>query len=94
MGRIIRFFRILADGNVSAGTPDVKPDETNVIPVAMVQREEHDGTRQYIIEKDYIRIKGENIDKQIPREDFETVAELIREAIKILQAMMLCRLMG
>ena len=81
-GELYAFFRILADGNVSAGTPDVKPDETNVIPVAMVQREEHDGTRQYIIEKDYIRIKGENIDKQIPREDFETVAELIREAIK------------
>lgn len=81
-GELYAFFRILADGNVSAGTPDVKPDETNVIPVAMVQREEHDGTRQYIIEKDYIRINGENIDKQIPREDFETVAELIREAIK------------
>ena len=81
-GELYAFFRILADGHVYAGTPDVKRNEAHKIPVAMVQREEHDGTRQYVIENDYINVKGENIDKKIPREDFDTVAGLIREAIK------------
>ena len=81
-GELYAFFRLLADGKVYAGTPDVKRNESHLLPVAMVQREEHDGTRQYIIEKDWINIKGENIDKRIPREDFDTVAELIKEAVR------------
>lgn len=40
------FFRLLSDGQVYAGTPQVKKDETNRLPVAMIQREEHDGTRR------------------------------------------------
>ncbi len=76
------FFRLLSDGQVYAGTPQVKKDETNRLPVAMIQREEHDGTRQYIIEGDQIRVKSENGEKLFPREDFQTVAELILQAIK------------
>ena len=38
------FFRLLADGFVYAGTPDAKKNEELSWPVAMVQREEHDGT--------------------------------------------------
>lgn len=51
MGRIICIFRLLANGYVYAGTSDVKKNEQQCIPIAMVQREEHDGTRQYVIEK-------------------------------------------
>ena len=40
------FFRLLADGQVYAGTPDVKRDEAVCLPVAMVQREEHGGKRR------------------------------------------------
>lgn len=76
------FFRLLANGYVYAGTPDAKKNEELCWPVAMVQREEHDGTRQYIIEDENIYIKGENIDKRIPREDFVTVAGLVLDAIK------------
>ena len=76
------FFRLLADGYVFAGTPDVKRNEDHCIPVAMVQREEHDGTRQYIIEDEWIHIVGENMDKKVPREDFDTVSQLILQAIK------------
>ena len=76
------FFRLLADGYVHAGTPDAKKNEEFRWPVAMVQREEHDGTRQYIIESENIRIKGENINKLISREDFATVAEMILNGIK------------
>ena len=76
------FFRLLADGCVYAGTPDAKKNEELCWPVAMVQREKHDGTRRYIIKGEEIRIVGENIDKLIPREDFATVAELVLDAIK------------
>ena len=48
------FFRLLADGYVYSGTSDIKKNEAICWPVAMVQREEHDGTRRYVIE-------GENI---------------------------------
>ena len=48
----------------------------------MVQREEHDGTRQYIIEEQDIHICGEKIDKLIPREDFDAVAHLVLEAVR------------
>lgn len=81
-GELYAFFRLLADGNVSAGTPDAKKNEALCWPVAMVQREEHDGTRQYVIESEYIHILGENIDKRVPREDFATVADIVFEAVK------------
>ena len=41
------FFRLLADGQVALGTPQVKADEERCWPIAMIQREEHDGTRRY-----------------------------------------------
>ena len=46
----------------------------------MIQREEHDGTRQYYIEED-IDQKGEKWSKSMPREDF-IVADLILQAVK------------
>ena len=44
------FFRLLADGKVVLGTAEAKAGDT-FWPVAMIQREEHDGTRQYYIEE-------------------------------------------
>ena len=41
------------------GTADAKAGETSW-PIAMIQREEHDGTRQYYIEEDTIRMVGES----------------------------------
>ncbi len=76
------FFRLLADGKVSLGTSQTKKNDANQWPVAMVQREEHDGTRRYYIEKDDIHIVGENMDKRVSREDFHTVAGLILQAVK------------
>ena len=61
-GELYAFFRLLADGYVYAGTPDVKRNEVQKLPVAMVQREEHDGTRRYILEDEAtVRICGENL---------------------------------
>ena len=81
-GELYAFFRLLADGHTHCGTPDAKKDGSRQLPVAMVKREEHDGTRRYIVEKDSVRICGENIDKRIPREDFATVADLILEGMR------------
>ena len=41
------FFRLLADGKVSLGTPQAKKEDEKYRPIAMIQREEHDGTRRY-----------------------------------------------
>ena len=82
-GELYAFFRLLADGYVYAGTPEVKKNEAQRWPVAMIQREEHDGTRRYIIEdEENIHICGEKIDKLVAREDFAAVAELILSAVK------------
>ena len=75
------FFRLLADGKVVLGTADAKAGETSW-PIAMIQREEHDGTRQYYIEEDAIRIEAESGTKFMPREDFGIVADLILRAVK------------
>lgn len=77
------FVRLLADGGISAGTTEGKRDESIFYPVARVQREEHDGTRQYLIGEKEVRIIGENRDQTIAREDFATVSELIFEAMKL-----------
>lgn len=76
------FFRLLADGKVSLGTPQAKKDNDKCWPIAMIQREEHDGTRRYYIEQEEIRIEGETVNKRLPREDFAIVAGLILEAVK------------
>ena len=81
-GELYAFFRLLADGHVCAGTPDCKKNESLCIPVAMIQREEHDGTRQYFVENDEIHIVGEKMDKRVPREDFAVVADLVYQGIK------------
>ena len=39
------FFRLLVDGKVVLGTAEAKAGEISW-PVAMIQREEHDGTRR------------------------------------------------
>ena len=83
-GELYAFFRLLADGYVYAGTPEVKKNEAQRLPVAMIQREEHDGTRRYIIEsEENIHICGEKIDKLVAREDFSAVSSAPGLAIRI-----------
>lgn len=76
------FFHLLAEGMVSLGTPQGKRDEEKRWPIAMIQREEHDGTRRYYIEAENVRMEGESVNKLLPREDFATVARLILDAVK------------
>ena len=74
------FFRLLADGRVALGTAEAKAGDI-FWPVAMIQREEHDGTRRYYIEEETIRIEGETGVKTMSREDFGIVADLILKAV-------------
>lgn len=75
------FFRLLADGKVVLGTAEAKIGEMSW-PIAVIQREEHDGTRRYYIEEESVRIEGETGVKSMPREDFGIVADLILQAVK------------
>ena len=94
LGELYTFFRLLADGAVSLGTAQVVKDEAKRWPVAMIQREEHDGPRRYYIEPDEIRIVAGTRDKDgtfianadgishFPRRDFSDAAELILYLLK------------
>lgn len=75
------FFRLLADGKVVLGTAEAKKSE-NYWTVAMIRREEHDGTRCYYIEGEKIRIEGEKGTASVSRNDFGVVADLILQAVK------------
>ncbi len=76
------FFRLLSNGAVYAGSPQVKKREDMLYPIALIQREEHDGTRKYFIEKDDVRIVGEKIDSIFPRKAFGKAADAVLAAMK------------
>lgn len=94
LGELYTFFRLLADGAVSLGTPKAEKDETLRWPVALIQREEHDGTRRYYIEAQEVRVvsgtagkdgsfvPGEKEELRFPREDFGDAAELVLHLLK------------
>lgn len=81
MGRTVCVFRLLADGYVYGGTPDVKKTKHSVFRWQWFSGKNMT-VRVSIFGKDTVHLKGENIDKRIPREDFATVAELIYAAIR------------
>lgn len=76
------FFRILADGVIYPGTATARKDMEKPLPVALVRREEHDGTRLYKIDGANIHLKGENIDLKIARDRFGEMAELVLVLLK------------
>ena len=94
LGELYTFFRLLADGAVSLGMPQAVKNDTKRWPVAMIQREEHDGTRRYYIEQDEVGIVTGTLDKNktfianaeggrnFPREDFGDAAALILHTLK------------
>lgn len=75
------FLNLLAEGFVLGGTAHRKADETKRYPIALIQREEHDGTRQYILEKETIHLVGEKIDIRVERTLIGRVAQTILKAI-------------
>lgn len=75
------FFYLLSRGTVKLGTAEGKASARE-LPVAVIQREEHDGTRRYYIQENEIHVTGEGIDRHFIREDFGTVADLVMEAMR------------
>ena len=63
LGELYTFFRLLADGKVFPGTPDAQRDDRKCWPVALIQREEHDGTRRYYIGEEDVRIVSGTVEK-------------------------------
>lgn len=94
LGEVYTFFRLLADGKVTLGTPQARKDETRQWPVALIQRVEHDGVRRYYIETEEVRIVSGAVDKEgtflagdkeeqrFPRQDFGDAAEIILHLLK------------
>lgn len=76
LGEIYAFSRLLADGSVYMGTPQVQKDMNRCWPVALIQREEHDGTRRYYIEETEVRMVSGEVDRSgqfVPKEEVEPV---------------------
>ena len=63
LGELYTFFRLLADGKVFGGTPKAQKDDRKCWPIALIQREEHDGTRRYYIEEEDVRIVSGVVEK-------------------------------
>ncbi len=75
------FFSLLGKGEIVLGDAEGKPS-ARVLPIRSITRQEHDGTRCYIVEEGEIRMTGEQTDERFPREDFSTVAGMILHALK------------
>lgn len=94
LGELYTFFHLLAEGKVSMGTSKAQKEENQYWPVALIQREEHDGTRRYYIEKEEVRMVSGVLEKDgsftpsdqeaasIPRADFNDAAELMLHLLK------------
>lgn len=76
------FFKILAEGGVYAGDASGKANESRFYPVVCVVREEHDGTRRYVIGEDTVVITAADREQQMEREYFATVCEWLLEALR------------
>ena len=82
IGEIYTFFRLLADGRVASGTPDLSDTSPAYKPIALIEREEHDGTRRYYVEKGDVRVSGAGGEVHFPRTDFAEAAGLLLELLK------------
>ncbi len=100
LGELYTFLNLLADGKVSLGTSKLQKDETKCWPIALIQREEHDGPRRYYIEREEVRIVSGTVEKDgtfsvsdkeeqsFPREDFRDASNMILELLTGLRVAM------
>lgn len=73
-------FTLLAKGAIPAG--DAAGNAGLPLPIALIQREEHDGPRRYLIREQNVRVVGSDMDESFPREDFEVFSEMIHAALR------------
>lgn len=95
LGELYTFFRLLADGSVCPGNAAAVKEETLAWPIALIQRQEHDGPRRYYIEEGEIRLVSGTLDRAgrftatpdaeprfFPREDFHAAAQFILQLLR------------
>ena len=51
------FFALLGKGSVTLGDEEGKPS-SRVLPIVRISRQEHDGKREYQVEKDEVHVTG------------------------------------
>ena len=64
--------RILGQGYLAMGTADGEAGEN--VPVALVERQDNDGPRRYLIEGDEVPVEGRG---RFPKSDFVTAADYL-----------------
>lgn len=72
-------FRLLGQGVVNQA--DAEGNPAAGIPLAAIEREEHDGRRRYLLQGSGIRVTGPEIDACFPREDFASAADFLLERL-------------
>ena len=96
LGELYTFFRLLAGWKSFRGVlRKAQKDDRKCWPIALIQREEHDGTRRYYIEEEDVRIVSGVVEKDgtfiasaekevlsFPRADFGDAAEIILHLLR------------
>lgn len=83
VGELYTFFRLLGDGQVAVGMPDSTPHPSESWPIALIERGEHDGLRQYFIEPKDIRVVyADGGEARFLRTDFGDAALLLLDLLK------------
>ena len=94
LGELYAFFRLLGEGKVASGTPDAGGEGGQYRTIALIEREEHDGTRRYCPERDEVRIQSGTLDRKgvftpaaggsvrFPRADFAEAADLLLDLLR------------
>ncbi len=73
-------FSLLARGAVSVGNAEGTFSDYE-LPLADVQRVEHDGLRHYRVEGDVVHVESEEVHEEVTREEFATMARRILVAL-------------
>ncbi|MEE1234252.1 MAG: HpaII family restriction endonuclease, partial [Bacteroidaceae bacterium] len=68
--------RILGQGYLAMGTADGEAGEN--VPVALVERQDNDGPRRYLIEGDEVLVEGRG---RFPKSDFVTAADYLLDCL-------------
>lgn len=76
------FFRLLSNGVVYTGSSQVQHKDESPLTIALIQREEHDGTRKYFINDEDVHMLGEKIDMHVHQSRFAIAADSILAALR------------
>lgn len=76
------FLRLLAEGKLHLGNHRGELNERSFWPIAVIEREDHDGTRRYYIEGDMVRVEGPGDYIKLHRAALAAIADKVLDLIK------------